>query len=787
VRPHAGSASNPVDFSTGGKKGDSLISKIPVTLSLDLSGGLTSQIWSGKLNWKLTGKPITITIPKDTTIAGLPVAGTLTFDPKAGGTVQGAVATVLPAVLGGGKANLAFTSVYGKGITELKVTATKAALGTVFSVTQPSLTYTKGTWTIKGRIGTAKGPLDLDGNLVYDSKGVLTSGRFLASNVALARFWKLKTFLVTYDKAKGTWQVTANTGASGGTTFQGTFMYNKQGVLTSGVLKASRLSLGNTFTMRNVALTYGAGPVWTASGQWGNVDKPSQFQGQLRYDKLGNLTQGSLSVTNVALADLYVAKVASFTFKASGTGASWSLAVSVVGADGNTVSLKGAMNYDAAGTLTSGEFSGTGLTLGGLFKLADVNFKYEFSVTGDTWSMTANATGSTGAQHALKGSIGFDTVGAVSSGDLSVEGLTLAGIITLKTFSLHFDQKQGWMGSADLEQGSQSAQVMLAFTPDGQLISGSLHATGVKLFGVLDLKTFNLDYTAKKGWDLSVVTTLKNGSPVTVTLKVVNGAVTGASLGLTNVSFAGKLTIDSLYLKYESVQGNVTFSGGAKVTLPGPASKTIDGSFTFYNGLFEKGSLELKGLNVPLGYGIFLDKLSAAIEVQHNQDGSIDPVSVKGGVGLTAGPKTAAGSAMAVDGTLEYDWPVIPRLERWDITGGVDVANIRLGNGEIVVSGGQTTLTITLGAGDGSEGLHLGKLATLHGNLSGTFTSDTLDAAGHADFTIGGYTVNGDVAYNANGLAACGSLKGKSGLYGFNWTWGQYPSPKFGNCSLDGF
>jgi hypothetical protein len=63
----------------------------------------------------------------------------------------------------------------------------------------------------------------------------------------------------------------------------------------------------------------------------------------------------------------------------------------------------------------------------------------------------------------------------------------------------------------------------------------------------------------------------------------------------------------------------------------------------------------------------------------------------------------------------------------------------------------------------------------------------TLDATGHADFTIGGYTVNGDVAYNANGLAACGSLKGKSGLYGFNWTWGQYPSPKFGDCSLDGF
>jgi hypothetical protein len=115
------------------------------------------------------------------------------------------------------------------------------------------------------------------------------------------------------------------------------------------------------------------------------------------------------------------------------------------------------------------------------------------------------------------------------------------------------------------------------------------------------------------------------------------------------------------------------------------------------------------------------------------------------------------------------------------------VSYVRLGNGEIVVSGGKTTLTMTLGAGDGSEGLHIGKLASLHGNLSGTFTPATIEATGHADFTVGKYTVNGDVAYNAKGLAACGSYKGKTGQYGFNWQWGNTPSPRLGDCSLAGY
>ncbi|HEV3310572.1 MAG TPA: hypothetical protein VG815_08655 [Chloroflexota bacterium] len=121
------------------------------------------------------------------------------------------------------------------------------------------------------------------------------------------------------------------------------------------------------------------------------------------------------------------------------------------------------------------------------------------------------------------------------------------------------------------------------------------------------------------------------------------------------------------------------------------------------------------------------------------------------------------------------------------LAGCVDVANVRLGNGEIVVSGGKTTLTMTLGAGDGSEGLHIGKLASLHGNLAGTFTPASIEAAGHADFTVSKYTLNGDVAYNAKGLAACGSYKGKTGQYGFNWQWGNAPTPRLGDCSLAGY
>ena len=787
VRSSVGSQSQPVDYSNGGKKGEQVISKGSVTISLNIDG-IDSPIWQGRLDWKLTGKPITMSLPQGTFIKGIPVSGTLTLTPKAGGTVEGTVLTTLPAVLGGGKAKLTFTSVYGKGVSQMQLIATNASLGKLFTVTKPTLTYDNGKWTASGRVGTSSGPLDLTGSLIFDKKGVVGSGGLKASNVALAKLWNLQTFSVTYGR--GTWKIAGKTKGANASAFQGTLIYDKQGTLTKGIIQAVNVSLGSMFTLQSAALTYSAGSggsVWTASGNWGDAKKPSTFQGKLQYDQDSNLVGGQLTVTNVALARLFDVKTATFTYAAGANGSVWSAAADVVGADGNPVTFSGKLGYDAQGVLTDGSLTGTGLSLGGLFKLDNVSFTYTSGQGSSTWSLSADATGSSGDAHHLGGSLTFDPNGVITKGDLKVDGLTLAGLITLNSFSLIYDQANGWAGSASITEGNASAKVDLAFSPEGQLTSGSFHAESVPLFGVLALKTFDLDYDASKGWKLSVTTTLKNGANVSVDLHVVNGAVTGANLDLTNVSFAGKLTIDSLDLMYSSDKGQVTFGGAAMVTLPGPDGKSIKGSFTFVDGKFTQGSLEIKGLNVPLGYGIFLDKLGASIAVQYEDDGTVDPVSIAGDAGLTAGPRTAAGAAMAVDGQLEYDWPLNQKPEKWDITGGMDVANVRLGNGEILIEKGTTALTMTLGAGDGSEGLHLGKLLTMHGKLSGTFDEDSISATGTADFTVGKYAIDGNVTLDAHGLAGCGTYNGSSTQYGFNWVWGQYPKLERGDCSLSGF
>ena len=76
------------------------------------------------------------------------------------------------------------------------------------------------------------------------------------------------------------------------------------------------------------------------------------------------------------------------------------------------------------------------------------------------------------------------------------------------------------------------------------------------LFGVLDLKEFGLAYDAGKGyWDVSIEATLPGGSDLEVALSQADGALAGASLDLTDVSFANVFTIKQLKLDYSTSEG----------------------------------------------------------------------------------------------------------------------------------------------------------------------------------------------------------------------------------------
>ncbi|HEV3311544.1 MAG TPA: hypothetical protein VG815_13610, partial [Chloroflexota bacterium] len=428
-------------------------------------------------------------------------------------------------------------------------------------------------------------------------------------------------------------------------------------------------------------------------------------------------------------------------------------AVTLTPAKGGAVS--GAIHTDLPGilgggkaTLTFASTYGSGLTkvqltadkgtLGQLFTLTKPTLTYD---SGE-WSASATATDSAGHSADLSGNLTYDKCGQVASGDVKVSNLTLAGIITIKKFEISYTntkKKAGWLGNVQLEQGGQKAEVKLAFDLKGNLTSGDFHAESVYIFQLLELKTFDLGYDPKTGWKLAVTTTLPKGGMGSATLEVKDGAIQAASLTIDNVSLGGKLTIDRVLLSYSFAAGKPVdkriYEGAAVVTLPGPAAKEVSGYFRFVNGSFDSGSLTISGLTIPIGYGVFLDRLGAKI--------STKPWELGGEVGLTVGPNTSLGKPVGLDGTLSYRWPGGGFPDKWDMTGELDIGSTRIGSGEIAITGGAATVSMVLGQGDGSEGLHLGKLATLHGTAIGTFTPTSIAATGHADFTISKYKIAG--------------------------------------------
>ena len=92
---------------------------------------------------------------------------------------------------------------------------------------------------------------------------------------------------------------------------------------------------------------------------------------------------------------------------------------------------------------------------------------------------------------------------------------------------------------------------------------------------------------------------------------------------------------------------------------------------------------------------------------------------------------------------------------------------------------------IALGAGEGADGLHYGSLIRLHGIATGSLSAQEFSVTGTARFTILFLTIEGHVAVNSRGIAACGRHSGVSD--GFFWLWGQAPQPRFGDCSTAGF
>jgi hypothetical protein len=439
------------------------------------------------------------------------------------------------------------------------------------------------------------------------------------------------------------------------------------------------------------------------------------------------------------------------------------------------------------GTLSITSVYGTGVTamsltaahasLAGLFTID----RAELSWSPSGWLVAGSASIPSGQGTGIGGRLDFGPDGQLRSGHLSLHGLSLAGLVDLSSFDISYHRDTGWTGSARFTHQGAGAHIALGFSPAGQLTSGTIASTGtVALFGVLEMKEFRLSFDSVHGsWDLALRPTLPGGGSVEVALSASHGALGGASFALRDVNFADLLTIKHVALSYAASPGSETYGGAAGIVLPGPAHTTVAGALMFTNGTYTDGSLSVSNLSVPLGYGVHLQSLSARLLGT--------PWTISGSAGLSAGPAVHGISLVGLEGSLSYAFPTASSpVGVYRMGGQVTVGGQALGTGHIVVSGEPAAaFRASLGGGEGREGLHYGSLIRLHGSVAGSLSPTYFSATGEARFTILFITVEGHVAVNSRGIAACGMHHGASD--GFTWLWGGSPQARIGDCTTTGF
>ena len=111
-------------------------------------------------------------------------------------------------------------------------------------------------------------------------------------------------------------------------------------------------------------------------------------------------------------------------------------------------------------------------------------------------------------------------------------------------------------------------------------------------------------------------TTGSTGRPGTTSfiLGSANGAITGASFSLNDLSFAGVMTLNSASFAYSAQNGQEDFNVAATVTLPGQTGTAIGGHLQMVNGLYASGSITGAHQSVHLLSGVFLQSIGVAID-----------------------------------------------------------------------------------------------------------------------------------------------------------------------------
>lgn len=413
-----------------------------------------------------------------------------------------------------------------------------------------------------------------------------------------------------------------------------------------------------------------------------------------------------------------------------------------------------------------------------LFTLTKVKLSYAASSGGTaTWTVSATASGGT----ALSGTLVYDG-NELESASLSLGSISLAGLVKLSKLDIQYSDGS-WSGDATIGSGASasSAKIALQFDDSG-LSAATLEAANVSLFGVFDVRTFKLSY-GDDSWSIAIAAADGGGASGTMTAD--DGAITAARLTVTKLSFLGKFTVDSATVSYaqdapnsacDDVDGTEIWCGDWQVQLPQASTiNGVSGSLAVADGEFAHGSIEVRG-NVPLLDGIFLTKLGGAVTVNP------PPTTIKGDAGLSFGPKIKGTSLLAFEGKLTRTLPGDDTSGSYALDGSLDALGALKGDVLVTVPGDGSATTVDLTASATA-----GKHASAAGELKGSFTASSFTVTGSVEITVLGHSVDGSLAADDKGMAACGKYKGHEAGFEYSWDTGDVTFLGTSGCSEKGF
>jgi hypothetical protein len=234
---------------------------------------------------------------------------------------------------------------------------------------------------------------------------------------------------------------------------------------------------------------------------------------------------------------------------------------------------------------------------------------------------------------------------------------------------------------------------------------------------------------------------------------MVSGAVdlkltleSGLELDSLQLALSSNVPIKSLLIKkatlsYHHTGSGDVWEGDVAVQLPekGPL---VEGTLTVTNGALSEVTLNVSGINKPLGEVVFLQSLGLKVDF-------LPALSATGSIGLSAGPAVDGHTAASLDGSLEADIgsPFVLKAD-----GTLSLADQKLASAAV-------TATIPGGVRFSGNLSASFLVIKLDGQISGDVTSNSFDAEGGITLQAPLVTANGDGLVNNVGIAGCASAK----------------------------